>query len=207
MMMKSKSKFMIKYVIFLLTFALIGCHTEPQFANPIKPTENKTETIQKWMGEFEKPSAYDEAPSTVCSPNPSNYPENTVGIGTFFDNENHIITKEIINLSKHKLFIVENYRGYKHWYIGEDLTEQCKKSYLRLKNKYESILSNPSKKMISEQDYQELNNIYLEERNNVIDKINKIVKRCAETELKNKELNDYQNKNGLPITEDIYGSC
>ena len=52
-MMKSKSKFMIKYVIFLLTFALIGCHTEPQFANPIEPTENKTETIQKWMGEFE----------------------------------------------------------------------------------------------------------------------------------------------------------
>lgn len=91
--------------------------------------------------------------------------------------------------------------------IGEDLKEQCKKSYLRLKIKYESILSDPSKKMISEQDYQELNNIYLEERNNVIDKINKIVKRCAETELKNKELNDYQNKNGLPITEDIYGSC
>lgn len=206
-MMKSKSKFMIKYVIFLLTFALIGCHTEPQFANPIEPTENKTETIQKWMGEFEKPSAYDEAPSTVCSPNPSDYPENTVGIGAFFDNENHIITKEIINLSKHKLFIVENYRGYKHWYIGEDLKEQCKNSYLRLKNKYESILSDPSKKMISEQDYQELNNIYLEERKNVIDKINKIVKRCAETELKNKELNDYQNKNGLPITKDIYGSC
>lgn len=198
---------MIKYLYFLLTLSLIGCSSEPSFPNPIKPTENKTETIQKWMGEFEKPSAYDEAPSTVCSPNPSDYPENTVGIGTFFDNENHIITKEIINLSKHKLFIVENYRGYKHWYIGEDLKEQCKKSYLRLKNKYESILSNPSKKMISEQDYQELNNIYLEERNNVIDKINKIVKRCAETELKNKELNDYQNKNGLPITEDIYGSC
>lgn len=198
---------MIKYLYFLLTLSLIGCSSEPSFPNPIKPTENKTETIQKWMGEFEKPSAYDEATSTVCSPNPSDYPENTVGIGTFFDNENHIITKEIINLSKHKLFIVENYRGYKHWYIGEDLKEQCKKSYLRLKNKYESILSDPSKKMISEQDYQELNNIYLEERNNVIDKINKIVKRCAETELKNKELNDYQNKNGLPITEDIYSSC
>lgn len=198
---------MIKYLYFLLTLSLIGCSSEPSFPNPIKPTENKTETIQKWMDEFEKPSAYDEAPSTVCSPNPSDYPENTVGIGTFFDNENHIITKEIINLSKHKLFIVENYRGYKHWYIGEDLKEQCKKSYLRLKNKYESILSDPSKKMISEQDYQELNNIYLEERNNVIDKINKTVKRCAETELKNKELNDYQNKNGLPITEDIYGSC
>ena len=137
---------MIKYLYFLLTLSLIGCSSEPSFPNPIKPTENKTETIQKWM-------------------------------------------------------------GYKHWYIGEDLKEQCKKSYLRLKNKYESILSDPSKKMISEQDYQELNNIYLEERKNVIDKINKIVKRCAETELKNKELNDYQNKNGLPITEDIYGSC
>ena len=198
---------MIKYFSLLLMFGLIGCHSEPQFPNPIKPTENKTETIQKWMGEFEKPSAYDKAPSTVCSPNPSDYPENTVRIGTFFDNENQIITKEIINLSKHKLFIVENYRGYKHWYIGEDLKEQCKKSYLRLKIKYESNVSDPSKKMISEQDYQELNNIYLEERNNVIDKINKIVKRCAETELKNKELNDYQNKNGLPITEDIYGSC
>lgn len=205
--MMMKSKFMIKYLWILLIIGLTGCHSEPQFHNPIEPTENKRETIQKWMGEFEKPSAYDEAPSTVCSPNPSDYPENTVGIGTFFDNENHIITKEIINLSKHKLFIVENYRGYKHWYIGEDLKEQCKKSYLRLKNKYESILSDPSKKMISEQAYQELNNIYLEERNNVIDKINKIVKRCAETELKNKELNDYQNKNGLPITEDIYGSC
>lgn len=62
---------MIKYLYFLLTLSLIGCSSEPSFPNPIKPTENKTETIQKWMGEFEKPSAYDEATSTVCSPNPS----------------------------------------------------------------------------------------------------------------------------------------
>lgn len=52
---------MIKYLYFLLTLFLIGCSSEPSFPDPIKPTENKTETIQKWMGKFEKPSAYDEA--------------------------------------------------------------------------------------------------------------------------------------------------
>lgn len=41
---------MIKYLYFLLTLSLIGCSSEPSFPNPIKPTENKTETIQKWMG-------------------------------------------------------------------------------------------------------------------------------------------------------------
>ena len=70
---------------------------------------------------------------------------------------------------------------------------------MNLKNKYKSLLSD--KTIVSEQDYQELNNIYLEERNNVINFVNNIIQQCKETELKNKELNDYQNKNGLPITE------
>lgn len=70
---------------------------------------------------------------------------------------------------------------------------------MNLKNKYKSLLSD--KTIVSEQDYQELNNIYLEELNNVINFVNNIIQQCKETELKNKEFNDYQNKNGLPITE------
>lgn len=46
---------MIKYLYVLLTFVLIGCSSEPNFPDPIKPTENKTETIQKWIDYFEPP--------------------------------------------------------------------------------------------------------------------------------------------------------
>lgn len=98
-------------------------------------------------------------------------------------------------MDKNKLFL----KIIDSVYISNDLETQCKQSQLKLKNKYESLLSD--KPIISEQDYQELNNIYLEERNNVINKVKNIIKQCKETELKNKELNDYQNKNGLPITE------
>ena len=43
---------MIKHLPLLLMFGLLGCHSEPQFPNPIEPTENKSETIQKWLGDF-----------------------------------------------------------------------------------------------------------------------------------------------------------
>ena len=44
---------MIKYLYFLLTFSLLGCSSEPSLPEPIKPTENKTKTIQKWIDYFE----------------------------------------------------------------------------------------------------------------------------------------------------------
>ena len=77
---------MIKYVIFLLTFVLIGCSNEPSFPDPIKPTENKTETIQKWIDYF-KPynivyDRFDSVPKpkdkNICFLNPKDFPENTV---------------------------------------------------------------------------------------------------------------------------------
>lgn len=192
---------MIKYVIFLLTFVLIGCSREPSFPDPIKPTENKTETIQKWIDYF-KPylEVYDSFESipkpknkNICFLNPKDFPENTVA-------NLAIMNHKYKTIYKNKLFL----KSDNSWYISDDLETQCHQSYLKLKNKYESLLAD--KPIISEQDYQELNNIYLEERMNVINKINNIVEQCKKTELKNKELNDYQNKNGLPITENSY-SC
>lgn len=193
---------MMKYVVFLLTFVLIGCSNEPSFPDPIKPTENKTETIQKWIDYF-KPynivyDRFDSIPKpkdkNICFLNPKDFPENTVANVVIINNN------EDEKQYKNKLFL----KIFDSLYISDDLETQCNQSYLKLKNKYESLLAD--KAIISEQDYQELNNIYLEERMNVINKINSIVKQCKETELKNKELNDYQNKNGLPITENPY-SC
>ena len=201
MMMKSDylltmSKFMIKYLWLLLIIGLTGCHSEPQFPNPIEPTENKRETIQKWINYF-KPynivyDRFDSVPKpkdkNICFLNPKDFPENTVAVIEIFDTGKE---KRV----KNKLFLKID----ESIYISDDLETQCKQSQLKLKNKYESLLSD--KPIISEQDYQELNNIYLEERNNVINKVKNIIQQCKETELKNKELNDYQNKNGLPITE------
>lgn len=185
-----------------MTFVLIGCSNEPSFPDPIKPTENKTETIQKWIDYF-KPynivyDRFDSVPKpkdkNICFLNPKDFPENTVA------NIDIINNNDAEKQYKNKLFL----KTFNSLYISDDLETQCNQSYLRLKNKYESLLVD--KPIISEQDYQEFNNIYLEERLNVINKINSIVKQCKETELKNKELNDYQNKNGLPITENSY-SC
>lgn len=189
---------MIKYLYFLLTFALIGCSSEPSFPDPIKPTENKTETIQKWIDYFEPTlmvySRYNSnrvkkpKNKNICFLKPNDFPESTVAVIEIFDTGKE---KRV----KNKLFLKID----ESIYISDDLETQCRQSQLKLKNKYESLLSD--KPIISEQDYQELNNIYLEERNNVINKVNNIIQQCKETELKNKELNDYQNKNGLPITE------
>lgn len=189
---------MIKYLYVLLTFVLIGCSNEPNFPDPIKPTENKTETIQKWIDYFEPPlmvySRYNSnrvkkpKNKNICFLNPDDFPESTVAAIELFDRGKE---KRV----KNKLFL----KIGESIYISDNLETQCKQSQLNLKNKYESLLSD--KPIISEQDYQELNNIYLEERNNVINFVNNIIQQCKETELKNKELNDYQNKNGLPITE------
>ena len=187
---------MIKYLYFLLTFALIGCSSEPSFPDPIKPTENKTETIQKWMDYFEPhlmvhsccDRINEPKNKNICFLNPNDFPESTVAVIGIGD-----IEKE--KRVKNKLFL----KIIDSVYISNDVETQCKQSQLKLKNKYESLLSD--KPIISEQDYQELNNIYLEERNNVINKVKNIIQQCKETELKSKELNDYQNKNGLPITE------
>lgn len=189
---------MIKYLYFLLTLSLIGCSSEPSFPNPIKPTENKTETIQKWIDYFEPTlmvySRYNSnrvkkpKNKNICFLKPNDFPESTVGVIEIFDTGKE---KRV----KNKLFLKID----ESIYISDDLETQCRQSQLKLKNKYESLLSD--KPIISEQDYQELNNIYLEERNNVINKVKNIIQQCKETELKNKELNDYQNKNGLPITE------
>lgn len=189
---------MIKYLYFLLTFALIGCSSEPSFPDPIKPTENKTETIQKWIDYFEPTlmvySRYNSnrvkkpKNKNICFLKPNDFPESTVAVIEIFDTGKE---KRV----KNKLFLKID----ESIYISDDLETQCRQSQLKLKNKYESLLSD--KPIISEQDYQELNNIYLEERNNVINKVKNIIQQCKETELKNKELNDYQNKNGLLITE------
>jgi len=179
-------------------FDLLGCHSEPQFPNPIKPTENKTETIQNWIDYFEPHlmvySRYNSnrvkksKNKNICFLNPDDFPESTVAAIEIFDTGKE---KRV----KNKLFL----KIGESIYISDDLETQCKQSQLNLKNKYKSLLSD--KTIVSEQDYQELNNIYLEERNNVINFVNNIIQQCKETELKNKEFNDYQNKNGLPITE------
>lgn len=187
---------MIKYLYFLLTFSLLGCSSEPSFPDPIKPTENKTETIQNWIDYFEPHlmahSCCDRINKpknkNICFLKPNDFPESTVAVIEIFDTGKE---KRV----KNKLFLKID----ESIYISDDLETQCRQSQLKLKNKYESLLSD--KPIISEQDYQELNNIYLEERNNVINKVKNIIQQCKETELKNKELNDYQNKNGLPITE------
>lgn len=106
-MMKSKSKFMIKYLWILLIIGLTGCHTEP--------TDNKTETIKNWMSDFDSYILYSyedmnvhysdtykdtynnyyglhmpfnfygpilpyflQSQKWICAPQPSNYPRSVI---------------------------------------------------------------------------------------------------------------------------------
>lgn len=216
-MMKSKSKFMIKYLWILLIIGLTGCHSEPQFHNPIKPTENKRETIKNWMSDFKTNKegiieSYQSWGSSgllyhgdhmpfdfygpvlphflqtqkyVCTPEPSNYP-----ITVF----NHRI------YNKKSVFVFDiYYSGVIGVYIGDEIKAQCDKSYKNIKNQYLSFIQDG---IIDENEYKQLNNIYLQERNKIIDTINTMNKLAREESWKEKNLDEYNAKNGVDVLSD-----
>lgn len=79
---------MIKYLSLLLMFGLLGCSSEPKFPDPIKPTENKTETIKKWIDYFEPhlmvhsccDRINEPKNKNICFLNPDDFPESTVAV-------------------------------------------------------------------------------------------------------------------------------
>ena len=215
-MMKSKSKFMIKYLWILLIIGLTGCYSEPQFPNPIKPTENKRETIKNWMRDFKIDEegmidsyrswgsgliyhgdhmSFDfygptlpyslQTQKYVCTPDPSNYPITVI---------NHRIYK------KKSVFVFDVYRsGIIGVYISDEIKAQCNKSYNTIKNQYISFIQDG---IIDENEYKQLNNIYLQERNKVIDTINTMNKLAREETWKEKNLDEYNDKNGVNVLSD-----
>ena len=214
-MMKNEN--MIKYLWLLLIISLTGCYSEPQFPNPIKPTENKRETIKNWMRDFEtddegiidvyhfwgdsglvyygKHMPFDfygpvlpyflQRQKYLCTPDHSNYP-----ITVF----NHRIYK------KKSVFVFDvYYSGVIGVYISDEIKIQCNKSYNTIKNQYLSFIQDG---IIDENEYKQLNNIYLQERNKVIDTINTMNKLAREEAWKEKNLDEYNDKNGVNVLSD-----
>lgn len=211
---------MIKHLPLLLMFGLLGCHSEPQFPNPIEPTENKRETIKNWMRDFQTDEegmidsyrnwgsglvyhgdhmSFDfygptlssslQTQKYVCNPDPSNYPITVI---------NHRIYK------KKSVFVFDVYRsGIIGVYISNEIKTQCNKSYNTIKNQYISFIQDG---IIDENEYKQLNNIYLEERNKVINTIKTMNKLAREDALKEemqeiqkKKLEEDNNKNGVGV--------
>ena len=206
-------------------FGLLGCHSEPQFPNPIKPTENKRETIKNWMREFKTneegiidtyrsrgsngllyhgdymPSDFYgpvlphflQTQKYVCTPDPNNYP-----ITVF----NHRI------YNKKSVFVFDvYYSGVIGVYISDEIKTQCNKSYNTIKNQYLSFIQDG---IIDKNEYKQLNNVYLQERNKVINTIKNINKLAMEDTLKEeaqekmqeiqkKQLEEDNNKNGVGV--------
>ncbi len=218
-----KSKFMIKYLWILLIIGLTGCHTEPQFADPIDPTENKTETIKNWMSDFDSYILYSydyesefysdtynnyyglrmpfnfygpilpyflQTQKWICAPQPSNYPRSVI---------NH-------KSSTKKSVIVFGYNSYYDKIVvevGNEIKEQCHKAHEAIKNQYLSFIQDD---IIDENEYKQLNNIYLQERNKVIKTIETMNKLAREDtlkeemqEIKKKQLEEDNNKNGVGV--------
>lgn len=206
---------MIKHFPLLLMFGLLGCHSEPQFPNPIEPTENKRETIQKWLGDFYcgKDGYIDwywagpmqngdyigdampfnfygpilpyslQSQKKLCSPDPSNYPKVTI---------NHYKS------NKKSIFVFKpDFRNDKEYvYLSNDLKEQCDKSYETIKNQYSSFMKDG---IIDDTEYKQLNNVYLKEHSNVINTIRLLDKQSKEDDWKEKNLDEYNDKNGINV--------
>lgn len=208
---------MIRYLSLLLMFGLLGCHSEPQFPNPIEPTENKRETIKNWMRDFKTDEEgmidsysnswrsglvyhgdhmlFDfygpvipyslQTQKYVCNPDPSNYPITVI---------NHRIYK------KKSVFVFDvYYSGVIGVYISDEIKKQCNKSYNTIKNQYLSFIQDG---IIDENEYKQLNNIYLQERNKVINTINTMNKLAREEAWKEKNLDEYNDKNGVNVLSD-----
>lgn len=224
---------MIKYISLLLTFILLGCSNEPQFANPIEPTENKRETIKNWMSDFDsyifysydfKNKIYDvyhglhmpfnfygpvlpyfvKTQKQVCAPQPSNYPRSVINhkwstkksVLVFYDNIYH--NGQALN--KDERIIIE---------VSDEIKEQCRKSYETIKKQYILFIQDG---IIDENEYKQLNNIYLEERGKVINTIKTMNKLAREDTLKEemqeiqqeiqkKKLKEDNDKNGVGVME------
>ena len=222
-----KNKFMVKYLCVLLIISLTGCYSEPQFPNPIEPTENKTETIKNWMNDFDLYIVYSpvfesdihnifyglhmpfnfygpimpyflQAQKQVCAPRSGNYPRSVINhksstkksVLVFYDNFHY----DRYGLKENEQIIIE---------ASNEIKEQCHKSHDTIKNQYLSFIQDG---IIDENEYKQLNNIYLEERNKVINTIKTMNKLAREDALKEemqeiqkKKLEEDNNKNGVGV--------
>lgn len=249
--MMMKSKFMIKYLWILLIIGLTGCHTEPQFADPIDPTENKTETIKNWMSDFDSYIlySYDYENKIYIPPNDDSYdtrnelyietynnyykgfnmPFNFYGpilpyslnpiLPFFLQNRKWICAPQPSNYPKsvinHKSTTKKSVMvfGYNRYYdeivveVGNEIKEQCHKAHETIKNQYIAFIQD---NIIDENEYKQLNNVYLQERNKVINTIKTINKLAMEDTLKEeaqekmqeiqkKQLEEDNNKNGVGV--------
>ena len=121
---------------------------------------------------------------------PSNYPRSVI---------NH-------KSSTKKSVIVFGYNSYYDKIVVEvdnEIKEQCHKAHETIKNQYLSFIQD---KIIDENEYKQLNNIYLQERNKVINTIKTMNKLAREDTLKEemqeiqkKKLEEENNKNGVGV--------
>ena len=118
---------------------------------------------------------------------PSNYPRSVI---------NH-------KSSTKKSVIVFGYNSYYDKIVVEvdnEIKEQCHKAHETIKNQYLSFIQD---NIIDENEYKQLNNIYLQERNKVIKTIetmNKLAREDAlKEEIQKKKLEEDNNKNGVGV--------
>lgn len=81
-------------------------------------------------------------------------------------------------------------------YLSNDLKEQCDKSYETIKNQYSSFMKDG---IIDDTEYKQLNNVYLKEHSNVINTIRLLDKQSKEDDWKEKNLDEYNDKNGINV--------
>lgn len=103
--------------------------------------------------------------------------------------------------------------GYNRYYdkivveVGNEIKEQCHKAHETIKNQYLSFIQD---NIIDENEYKQLNNVYLQERNKVIKTIETMNKLAREDtlkeevqekiqEIKKKQLEEDNNKNGVGV--------
>lgn len=205
-------------------FGLLGCHSEPQFPNPIEPTENKSETIQKWLDDFsywKEDDFIDKSKSGIVDSyyNWKDKPYDVyAGESMWFDYYGPIIPyslqsgavlclpknnnypKTVINYyekNKKSIFVFKNgHGGYKYLYLSNDIKKQCDKSYETIKNQYSSFMKDG---IIDDTEYKQLNNVYLKEHSNVINTIRLLDKQSKEDDWKEKNLDEYNDKNGINV--------
>lgn len=177
-------------VFLLVPLSLSSC--VGRFPDPIEPTENKTGTIKNWIWDFSYDKVYGYPVSSlsndlpICMLNPINFPRNT---WSRYDNNESASGRQAL------FHFFVQYKSL-HYSITGRYKSQCMKSQDTLKNQYLLFYND---EVIDEQEYQQLYQLYLNERSKVIATIEQVINDNIHNQIKQQNIKQENDMNGKDV--------
>ena len=188
---------MFKNILFFLLVSLSLSSCVGRFPDPIEPTENKSRTIKNWIWDFSYDKVYGYPVSSfssdlpICMLNPIKFPRNTWS--RYDSNESSSGRQALFHFF---MYPRSSRNKSLHYSITGRYKSQCMKSQEILKNQYLLFYNDA---VIDEHEYQQLYQLYLNERSKVIATIEQVINDNANNQIKQQNIKRENDRNGKDV--------